>query len=444
MKKNQIISYIVLLLLVFAMGFYISSLKAEAKTYVTNSYDYAFSEVVNNVNNIEAYLAKAMISKGSKHASQTLTKIWNYSSLAIVHLGNIPFDNSGKSQTLKFLNQVSDYSYVLSRKALTDIDLSEEELKNLETLHNYSVDLANTINQLSSELNSGIISWEQLEDEDKFKFTSEENENAFLNIESNFDDYEGLIYDGAYSDYQEKNDKKGLIGDEITENDAKEKAIAIFGKDKIKEIKTTGENVGGDIECYNFSVSLNDKYYIAEISISKKGGWLVEMIRNRDVSKAELSNEEASKIGIDFMRNQGFDNMVETYYLVQDNIVTINYAFEQDGIIMYPDLVKVKIALDNGEVLGLESKGYLNSHVERVWPEEKITIDEARENLNEKLQILSEKKAVIPKEDKTEKYCYEFKGVVDNRNFLVYIDVETGEEEEILVILETEGGTLTI
>ena len=51
---------------------------------------------------------------------------------------------------------------------------------------------------------------------------------------------------------------------------------------------------------------------------------------------------------------------------------------------------------------------------------------------------------MIPKDDKTEKYCYEFKGVVENRNFLVYINVETGEEEEILVILETEGGTLTI
>ena len=77
-------------------------------------------------------------------------------------------------------------------------------------------------------------------------------------------------------------------------------------------------------------------------------------------------------------------------------------------------------------------------------PEEKITIDEARATLNPNLKILSEKKAVIPKDDKTEKYCYEFKGVVENRNFLVYINVETGEEEEILVILETERGTLTI
>lgn len=442
MKKNQIISYIILLLLVFAMGFYISSLKAEAKTYVTNSYDYAFSEVVNNINNIEAYLAKAIISKDSKHASQTLTKIWNYSSLAIVHLGNIPFDNSGKSQTLKFLNQVSDYSYVLSRKSLTDVDLNEEDLKNLEILHDYSVDLTNTINQISSELSLGIISWEQLENDDKLKFTSDEN--AFLNIESNFDDYEGLIYDGAYSDYQERTDKKGLYGDEITEDEAKEKVISIFGKNKVKEIKSVGENVGGDIECYNFSVLLNNKYYNSEVSISKKGGWLVEMIRNRDVSDTKISNEEASKIGIDFMEKQGFNNMVETYYLTQNNIVTINYAFEQDGIIMYPDLIKVKIALDDGEVLGIESKGYLNTHVQRTWPEEKITIEEARENLNQKLKILSEKKAVIPKEDKSEKYCYEFKGIVENRNFLVYIDVETGEEEEILVILETDGGTLTI
>lgn len=385
-----------------------------------------------------------MISKGSKHASETLTKIWNYSNLAMVYFGNIPFENSGKTQTLKFLNQVSDYSYVLSRKTIQNNNLSEEDLENLEMLHKYSVDLRNTINQLSSELNSGIISWDSLKDESKFNFTSQENENAFLNIESNFDDYEGLIYDGAYSDYQEKNEKKGLVGEEITEEKAKQIVNDFFGKDKIDKIKNNGEATGGDIECFNFTVSLKDKHYDAEILVAKKGGWIVEMDRNREVQETKLSNEEASQKGIEFLKEKGFDNMAETYYLTQDNIVTINYAYEQDGILMYSDLIKVKIALDNGEILGMESKGYLNSHVEREWPEEKITIDEARSKLNPDLKILSEKKAVIPKEDKSEKYCYEFKGVVDDRNFLVYINVETGEEEEILVILETEDGTLTI
>ena len=116
-------------------------------------------------------------------------------------------------------NSKSIFSYVLSRKALTNIDLSEEDLKNLETLHNYSVDLANTINQLSSELNSGIISWEQLEDEDKFKFTSEENENAFLNIESNFEHLSIAIF--HY--YRSKSANANISGLQIKTKGVKQK-----------------------------------------------------------------------------------------------------------------------------------------------------------------------------------------------------------------------------
>ena len=39
--------------------------------------------------------------------------------------------------------------------------------------------------------------------------------------------------------------------------------------------------------------------------------------------------------------------------------------------------------------------------------------------------------------------CWEFKGKVDDTDFLVYINCETGKEEDILVIVNTPNGTLT-
>ena len=87
MRKNQTVLTIVLLLVVFAIGFYASTVKTEAATYITNTYEYSFSEIVNDVNNIEAYLTKAMISKDPNHAAETLSKIWNYSNMALVYFG---------------------------------------------------------------------------------------------------------------------------------------------------------------------------------------------------------------------------------------------------------------------------------------------------------------------------------------------------------------------
>ena len=111
---------------------------------------------------------------------------------------------------------------------------------------------------------------------------------------------------------------------------------------------------------------------------------------------------------------------------------------------MYPDLIKVKVALDNGEILGFESTGYLNNHTERKISKNIISKDEAKKTLNKNLNIKSEQLAIIPTEYKTEILCYEFKGTVEDREFLVYINAETGVEEDILVIYNTPNGTLTM
>ena len=60
------------------------------------------------------------------------------------------------------------------------------------------------------------------------------------------------------------------------------------------------------------------------------------------------------------------------------------------------------------------------------------------------MEIESEGLAIIPTEWKTEILCYEFKGKVDGREFLVYINSENGKEEDILIIKNTPNGTLTM
>ena len=167
------------------------------------------------------------------------------------------------------------------------------------------------------------------------------------------------------------------------------------------------------------------------------------MDKNRDVLSEVLSQEEADNKAKEYLEKQGFKNMKETYYLKQSGIVTINYAYVQDDVIMYPDLIKVKVALDDGEILGIETTGYLNSHTERDLKETKVTVEEAKESLNKDLTIESEELAIIPTEWKTEVLCWEFEGNVEGLDFIVYVNAETGKEEDILIITNTPNGTLT-
>jgi len=149
-------------------------------------------------------------------------------------------------------------------------------------------------------------------------------------------------------------------------------------------------------------------------------------------------------LGRKFLADHGYPNMKESYYMQNDGIATINYAYSEDGITYYPDLIKVKVALDNGEIVGFEANGYLMNHTERDYGPPKLTEDEAREKVIRGEKIKSSGLAVIPTNYGTEILCYEFTGKVDDKDFLVYINANTGAEEDVLIIINSEDGILTM
>lgn len=444
-NKLWIISIVFLVVLTVATGYYALKLREKYEIMTNNTYNEAFNSLVNYMNNIENYLAKSMISKSSTHGAETLTEVWRDSNLALVYLSRIPLNSEGLSQTAKFLNQVSDYSYSLSRKNINHEEITEEELNNLKKLHGYSKDLKDTLNQMSEEIFIGEISWKDIESRKIHKFAQTvDNVSVFSNIDGNLNEYEGLIYDGAYSDHINKVDKKGLTGNDITEEEAKAKVRSFFKNKSIKNLESNGFLEKADIPSYEFVIEFLNENEKTWISVSKKGGHIIQMEKNRNVKEENKSHEEADRIGKEFLSQNGFENMKETYYMKRDNVLTINYAYNDNGVIVYPDLIKVKVALDNGEILGLETSGYLNSHTERKYEDNIIKIEEAKKKLNPELKIESENLSIIPTKWKTEIYCYEFKGKIENKEFLVYINAKTGKEEDILVILDTPEGILTM
>lgn len=455
LKDRHMLTLVVtLVVIIAALGLYTYKRERDYHQMTENDYNMAFFELVDYVQNVETYLAKSLISSTPEHGAETLTHVWREANLAQSYLARLPIGSQELANTSKFLNQVSDYSFTLSRKNIYNEALSQEDLDNLKELHNYSVELENTLNQLSADMNDGRIKWGELTSKGTSVFAtlvSNISKDSFSNLEENFHEYSGLIYDGAFSEHLTSQEKKGLTGENISEEQAKQKAIEFLGQDKIKEINSNGLSENTDMPSYDFSIKLNsekDKDNVAILSISQKGGHVVFMSYNRSVEAETISKERANEIGINFLNEKGFPNMKETYYLKESGILTINYAYHQASqngdVTIYPDLIKLKIALDNGEILGIETTGYLNSHYERNLPQVKISKEEAKQNLNKNLEIKSESLAIIPTQFQTEIFCWEFKGTIDGTEFLVYINAETGKEEDILVIKDTPNGTLTM
>jgi len=440
---------IVIIAAVAIWGVYQYKQAADLRQELDNQYNRAFYDMVGYVNNVEVLLMKSMITTTPEKTASVMQEAWRQANLAQTNLGQLPVTQPVLANTSKFLTQVGDLVYSLVNQNLSGKPLSDEQYKTLEQLHGFSVSLGDSLNNLQNELASGRLKWKELANKGTSLFKKTSSNLAmqqFENIDKTFQEYPTLIYDGPFSDHLVTAEPRGLTGNMMNEEEAKQKVIDFFGKDKVESVEFTGKNDTEPMKTYSYNVKFKNAPddQTATIGVTQKGGHVLWMLYSRPTSEKKLSIDQAKEAGRKFLESRGFKGMVDTYYLAEDNTATINYAYEQDNVTIYPDLIKIKIALDNGEILGFESKGYLSAHTERDIPTPKITEEEAKSKINHRMEILSSGLAIIPTNYKTEIFVYEFKGKLNDKDFIVYINAENGKEEDVLMIINTPNGILTM
>ena len=234
--------------------------------------------------------------------------------------------------------------------------------------------------------------------------------------------------------------KPAYLSDKELTNEEAQKIL----KEKldINVIEYKGEQ-DGKIALYDYEVKLNNCENVKTIYVTKQDGKIYQMISDKKVEMENITIEEAKQKAINFINNLGIYDIEPTYYLKADNMLTISFAALQDDVVIYSDLIKVKVALDDGEIMTFEANGYIYNHKERDINPVK-TIEEAKEVLYSDLKIENERLCIIPTDSKDEVLVYEFEGSVEDKKFLVYVNANTLVQEKIYILLDTPGGTLAI
>lgn len=432
-------------------GYYQSKELRNYQILMENQYNRAFLDLTGYVNNVEVLLAKSLITSQTTSTSGMLEEIWRQANLAQTNIGQLPVAPPVLEKTSNFLTQVGDLAYALNTKTVEGGSLSDKEYDTLKKLHGYAISLQKSLSGIEDQINMGKMFWGlgTSNDAPRLAGTAKKSNvqaDSMENVDKNFQEYPSLIYDGPYSDHMLNIKPLGLKSDKVTADQAKEVVRKLLGYNDIKEIKQLESGTGDTIKTYRFSAIFkdSDESTAARVEITQQGGQLYWMLRNRNFGKDTINMQEAKKVASAFLEKNGFKNMVDTYYEKTDGTAIISYAYSQDNVRVYADLVKVKVALDNGEVVGIESKGYLYNHRVREIPKAKLSPGEARKQIKNKINVTGERMAIIPTDFNTEKYCYEFHGKVDDRDFIIYINALNGQEEDVLLLIQNENGTLTM
>ena len=424
---------------------------ARAEDYrrqLDNGYRQAFTELTAAAGELDAALEKVTYATTPALFATLCAQAYAKALAAQTALGELPYGNVELEQTAAFFAKAGDYAMAMARGTNGEGVCTDENRETLRGLAAAAGELSATLQELQLQLDGGALHPEDVAAvEARLAAAAEDGGqitggSAFQTVEADFPQVPTLIYDGPFSEHLSSRTPQMLEGlPQVTEEEARRAAAAFAGLRA--EVFTPTSDGAGNLPAWGFSALADGGELYVEIT--KQGGQVLQMLSSRPVGEAALSRKEGVEQAAAFLEEHGYRDMSPSYFLEGDGILTVHFAPVLDGVYCYPDLVKVGVALDNGDVVSFEAHGYLMKHGAREPAAPAVSADEAAERVDSSLTILSRQLALIPTGGEYEVLCHEFKCQnADGGHVLVYVNAATGQQERILLLLEDENGTLVI
>lgn len=254
--------------------------------------------------------------------------------------------------------------------------------------------------------------------------------------------YPTLIYDGPFSDGREEKASAYLAAQpEIDRERALDCARAFLGAERVESL-TAGTDTRGSIPCYGVTAQVDGEEI--QLAVTRRGGKVLWMFPEHAAYKSTLTVEKCRENALAFLESRGYPDMESLYFQVYNGLAVMNFAPRQGTVLLYPDQVKVQLRMDTGAVVGFEARGYLTNHGARPGLTPRLTAEEAAEKVSLRLENVSAGRLCVIPRLTAERLCYEFSGVYQGEKYLVYVDAESGEQAELLKVVETDRGLNTV
>lgn len=384
------------------------------------------------VDNLDTNLSKARVSNSRNEQVRLLTDIAIESEMAETVLERLPLDTQTTQNLTSFVNKMGDSAQSMLYSVANGKKLTESQIATIEHMYNTNQELKAIINDLCANCTQ----------KDMLSALNGKTDGLFY---SSFDTIQNTtvetpkeIHDGPFAENIDKVTAKNLEGlTEITAGRAEELAKKYFKDYNVSDVKCTGETVAEQLTCYNVVLTTDDGEMSAQIS--KKGGKVVEFNSYKACADKNFSVKRCIDIAEDFLDALGYDDMKAVWTSENGTTCNLNFAYEEDDVIFYSDIIKVKVCEERGIVTGLEGLSYVLNHVERTPGEPSISKAEAKAKLVKGFDVEASRLCVIPV-DGGETLCYEFFGTYQGDNYYIYIDAKTGEEAEVFTVIGTAQG----
>ncbi|MCM3477138.1 germination protein YpeB [Caldibacillus thermoamylovorans] len=398
-----------------------------------NNYQRAFHELTYNIDILHDKIGTTLAMSSRTSLSPTLAEVWRITSEANNSVGQLPLTLLPFNKTEEFLSNIGDFSYKTAVRDLEKEPLTDEEYKTLQSLYSQAAEIQNELRKVQHLTLKNNLRWMDVEMAIASGREAADNTiiDGFKTVEKKVEGYSETDMGPIMTSMEKKElGYRNLPGKKITKNEAVNIAKKYTKVSQNAKTKVVENGKGSDFGFY--SVSIQDKNGETNMDITKKGGYPIWLINSRDVKEQKISLNDASIKANQFLTERGFKDLELFESTQYDHIGLFNFVTKKNNVRIYPESIMVKVALDDGSIIGFSAEQYLgtnNKHKE--IPSAKISEEEARKAINKNVNVMETRLAIINNEVNDEVLCYEFLGTLDNDTYRIYVNAQDGSEEYV-------------
>lgn len=383
---------------------------------------YALAEAMENVDND---LDRVRLSTDTSQQSRILTDVMVQSRLAEVDLEKLPVPQEKDAHLTAFINKLAMESGRMLNKLQNGQPLNEKDYQILQALYEKSSTLRAQLDEYTANMQCKDFSCYMKKGKgaladtlDRLEKTTLEENQVDVNKENG-----GL--DGAGKEQNARQTDKKL--DCAT---AEQLCNKYFAEYNVQQFQCVGEtNLRGGV-VYNVQ-GYDEKGTQLFAQIHCSTGKLVGFEYHEDCNGEALDAENCTLVAEKFLTSLGYENMVLVRARKNGNSLDFQYATELDGVVVYPQSVRVKVCQERGVVSAFDASAYLRNEKAREIPSTTLTEEQAQARLRSGITVENGRLAIV-KTMRGERLAYEFVCSYMDGRYVMYLDAQNGNEIAIL------------
>ncbi|MEF3308290.1 germination protein YpeB [Paenibacillus sp. GYB004] len=447
-RLSAVMFPIMTLLLIGAVvwGYQVNQEKNSILIKAENQYQRAFHDLSFHLDKLHTELGNTLALNTTSEASQRkgLVNVWRLTSQAQSEINQLPLTLLPFNKTEEFLSNMSNFSYRAAVRNLTNEPLNDDEMKTLTALYEHSKQITTDLRDVQSKVIANSLRWMDVEVALATEAKALDNTiiDGFQTVDKKVSEYEEVNWGPSMAAMFEKRTYSALAGNDMTAEDVKQKAVQFMSGHTLNDINVVENGAGTEYSSFSLSAK-NENGTDVSMDFAKKGGGLIWFMAPRDVAETKLGPEQARDAAQSFLDSHDYPDMTAINYDTYQNVANLTFAAKQGDVTIFPDKLTVMVALDNGEVTGMQANDYLFEHRKRDIKPPALTLEQAKQSLNPNYVVEDQSLALIKNDIDKEVLCYQFTGRVNGSIYRIYINADTGSEEKVEQLKQADANVAT-